>query len=187
MKKTLSLAISLLLVLGGLQFELSSFNQAIAASATKIEQRSTKTMAMFKQKVPAANDILARAKGILVMPAIYQGGIGVGGKYGEGALKINGKTVDYYNMIGASYGLQLGGQKKSLVIAFMDDHSLQEFQSSNGFEFGVDATAAVITVGADGRLNVTDLNKPILAFAVDQKGLMYNLSLAGSKFTKINR
>ena len=185
MNKTFIIALSMLLMTTGLQ--LSPVNIAQAASATKIEQRSAKTLTIFKQKVKSADSILSRAKGILVMPAVYQGGIGVGGKYGEGALKVDGKTVDYYNMIGASYGLQLGGQKKSLVIAFMDDHSLQDFRSSNGFEFGVDATAAVITAGADGQLNVTDLNKPILAFAVDQKGLMYNLSLAGSKFSKIDR
>lgn len=159
-----------------------------AASATVIEKRSANTLRNFKSKIKGADEVLSKARGILIMPAIYQGGIGVGGKYGEGALKINNKTYAYYNVVGASYGFQLGAQKKSLIIAFMDEDSLDKFKASNGFEFGVDASAAVITVGADGNFNQNDLmNKPIVAFAVDQKGLMYNLSLAGSKFTKINR
>jgi lipid-binding SYLF domain-containing protein len=187
MKKLLLSATIVGLLLSGIS-PVSTVNQVVcAASATKIEQRATKTLTLFKTKVKGADEILGKAKGMLIMPAIYQGGIGIGGKYGEGVLKVDGKTIDYYNMVAASYGLQLGGAKKSIIIAFMEDSALQEFRQSNGYEFGVNASATVVNVGADGHLNITDLNKPILVFAVDQKGLMYDLSLTGSKFTKINR
>jgi hypothetical protein len=46
---------------------------------------------------------------------------------------------------------------------------------------------AVIAVGAGTSLDSTKLNNPIVGFILDQKGLMYNLTLEGSKFSKINK
>ena len=53
-------------------------------------------------------DLVARAKGVLVFPKITKGGVGVGGQFGEGALRIDGKNVDYYSISSASVGLTLG-------------------------------------------------------------------------------
>jgi len=100
---------------------------------------------------------------------------------------VNGKTVDYYNLIAASYGFQIGAQKKSILIVFMDSQALQNFRNSEGWEVGADATVALITVGAEGAISSDQLNKPIIAFVIGQKGLMAGVSLEGAKFTKLDK
>ena len=39
-------------------------------------------------------------------------GLGIGGEYGEGALRVNNTTEDYYNLASVSFGLQIGAQSK---------------------------------------------------------------------------
>ena len=111
----------------------------------------------------------------------------MGGEYGEGALRIHGKTVDYYNTAAGSIGFQLGVQKKSIILLFMEDGALKHFRESSGWTAGVDAGVAVVTVGAGGEMETATTNKPILAFVFGQAGLMYNLTLEGAKFTKLSK
>ncbi len=137
--------------------------------------------------IKGGEDIMKRAKGLLVFPGVFKAGIGIGGEYGEGALRIKGKTVDYYSTAAASIGLQLGGQKKSIVIAFMTDDALKNFRESDGWKVGVDASVAVITVGAGTQIGSDIANKPVVAFVFGEKGLMYDLSINGAKVSKIKR
>ena len=44
-----------------------------------------------------------------------------GAQYGEGALRVRGKTVGYYNTAVASYGLQAGVQAFGYALFFMTD------------------------------------------------------------------
>ncbi len=93
--------------------------------------------------------------------------------------------MDYYNTITGSIGFQLGGQVKSVYLLFMEDSALKKFQSSSGWKAGVDGSVALITVGADGSIDTTKTDQPIIAYVLGQKGLMYNLTIEGSKFNKI--
>ena len=165
----------------------SYFDKAEAVSARKINARVQETLDDFVHDVRGGQAALNKAKGVLVMPKVYNAGFGIGGQYGEGALRVGGKTVNYYNLIEGSVGFQLGGQMKRIVILFMEDSALQKFRNSNGFQVGADASVAVVTVGAEGGIDSASLNKPVIAFVLDQKGLMYDLSLDGAKFSKIAR
>jgi lipid-binding SYLF domain-containing protein len=69
----------------------------------------------------------------------------------------------------------------------MQDDVLKNFLVSPSWKIGVDASVAVLTVGADGSIDSEKLNQPIIAFVIDQKGLMYNLTLEGTKVTKIKK
>ncbi|MEB3286681.1 MAG: YSC84-related protein [Vampirovibrionales bacterium] len=160
---------------------------AQAASGQEINVRADQALEVFQKKIKGADKVMANAEGVLILPHVYKAGIGVGGEFGEGVLEVGGKPVDYYNMISASYGLQLGAQRKSILMFFMSDEALEKFQASSGWKAGVDASVAVINVGAEGTIDTTTLNKPIVAFVLDQKGLMYDLSLEGAKFTKIKK
>lgn len=160
---------------------------AVAATATQINQGVSNTLDKFGHEVRSADDVLKNAKAILVFPSVYQGGIVVGGEYGEGALLVDGKTEGYYNLVSASYGFQLGGQKKSVVLAFMSDSALEHFRNTAGWKVGGDASVAIAKMGAEGSIDSDTLNKPIVGFVIGQKGLMYNLSLEGSKISKIQR
>jgi lipid-binding SYLF domain-containing protein len=158
---------------------------AWAASSAEIDAGVNETLARFSKEVAGADAFLKSAKGALVFPKVYKAGIGIGGEYGEGALRIGGKTVDYYSTAAASIGFQLGGQVKSIIILFMQEEALRKFRDSEGWKVGVDGSIALVDIGAGRELSTQTIKDPIVAFIFDQKGLMYNLTLEGSKFTKL--
>jgi lipid-binding SYLF domain-containing protein len=51
----------------------------------------------------------------------------------------------------------------------------------------VDGSIAVIAIGAGGAIDTNSITKPVIGFIFDQKGLMYNLTLEGSKISRISR
>lgn len=162
-------------------------DSAIAATAKEIDVSVDVALEKFENEVGGAKQLLASSKGVLMFPKVIKAGFGWGGEYGEGALRIGGKTVDYYNTIAGSFGLQFGAQAKTVMLVFLDEGALKQFQMSEGWKAGVDGSVAVIAVGAGTSLDSTKLNNPIVGFILDQKGLMYNLTLEGSKFSKINK
>jgi len=157
------------------------------ADAAKIDREVAKALRDFRDNVPPkAQRFVAKAKGMLVFPSVVKAGIGIGGEYGEGALLVGGKTVDYYSVAGASIGLQLGAQARSQVILFMTPKALADFRKSKGWKAGVDGSVALIAVGAGGEVMTPDADdQAVLGFIYGAKGLMYNLSFEGQKFTRI--
>ena len=168
---------------------LGMFITAPAFSATKeeIDADVTAALAEFYKKTQAGQALAEKASGMLVFPKVIKAGIGVGGEYGEGALLVKGKTVEYYSTAAASIGFQLGAQQKSQVILFMNDDVLKKFRDSDGWEAGVDGSVAVAEIGAGGALDTNTAQEPIIGFVFSNKGLMYNLTFEGSKMTKIVR
>lgn len=162
-------------------------DSAIAATAKEIDVSVDVALEKFENEVGGAKQLLASAKGVLMFPKVIKAGFGWGGEYGEGSLRIGGKTVDYYNTVAGSFGLQFGAQAKTVMLVFLDEGALKQFRGSDGWKAGVDGSVAVIAVGAGTSLDSTKLNNPIVGFILDQKGLMYNLTLEGSKFSKINK
>ena len=160
---------------------------AIAKSAKEIDISVDVALDQFKQDIKGGEEFLQSAKGVLVFPGVIKAGIGVGGEYGEGALRIGGKTVDYYSTAAASIGFQLGAQSKRVILVFMQDDALKKFRESQGWEAGVDGSVALIELGAGAALDTTNIKDPIVGFVFGNKGLMYNLTLEGSKYTKIVR
>jgi lipid-binding SYLF domain-containing protein len=113
--------------------------------------------------------------------------MGLGGEYGEGALRIRGRTAGYFSTISASFGFQLGAQARSVIILFMTDDALERFRHTDGWKVGVDGSVAVITVGVGGSIDTDKITSPVIGFIFDGKGLMYNLTLEGSKISRIWR
>lgn len=157
-----------------------------AASAGEIDREVDRALDAF-QKIEGTAAFLETAEGMLVFPKVYKAGVGIGGEYGEGALRTGGKTVDYYSSAAASFGFQLGIQVKSVVILFMKASALQQFKKSENWKVGVDGSVALIDLGARTAVDTTTLDYPMIGFVFDQKGLMYNLTLEGAKFTKLNK
>ena len=162
-------------------------NMAFAKSAKEIDISVDVTLEQFGKDIKGGNEFLKSARGILVFPSVIKAGIGIGGEYGEGALRIGGKTVDYYSTAAASIGFQLGAQSKRVILVFMQDGALKKFRDSSGWEAGVDGSVALIELGTGGSIDTTNIKDPIVGFVFGNKGLMYNLTLEGSKFTKIIR
>ncbi|QPJ64031.1 MAG: hypothetical protein G3M78_00870 [Candidatus Nitrohelix vancouverensis] len=164
---------------------LAAPSTAKAASADEINIGVDNALDRFKNEVAGAERFLAKAKGILVFPTVYKAGFGIGGEYGEGALRINGKTAEYYNTMAASIGFQLGAEAKTILLIFTENKALDSFRNSDGWKVGVDGSVALITIGVGDSLDTVNTQDPIIAFVFGQKGLMYNLTLEGSKFTKM--
>lgn len=136
---------------------------------------------------PAAKVLGEKAKGILVFPTIVKGGLVIGGEFGDGALLINKQTADYYRTISASFGFQAGAQARTQIIMFMTDEALNTFLNSNGWEAGVDGSVAIAQFGAGGAIDTQTAQAPIVGFITDNKGLMYNLTLEGTRISKIRK
>jgi lipid-binding SYLF domain-containing protein len=158
---------------------------ATSSTSKTINIKVDTTLLLFKEKVPAGKELLQKAKGVLVFPEIIKAGIGLGGEFGEGALRIGGRTVDYYNSMAASIGFQLGAQAKSVVMLFNTNEALDNFRNSEGWKVGIDGSVALISIGMGDSIDTINANEPVVAFIFDQKGLMYNLTLEGTKFNKI--
>ena len=160
---------------------------AMAASAAKIDKDSDAAMIVFQADVNGAGVFLNQSAGYLIFPRVIKAGIGIGGETGEGALRIGGKTVDYYRTSAGSFGFQLGAQAKSIVIAFMTVEALDKFRNSSGWKVGIDGSVALIDLGAGKTIDTGNIKDPVVGFIFGAKGLMYNLTLEGSKISKLDK
>jgi lipid-binding SYLF domain-containing protein len=167
-------------------FALSS-TPAAAAPREALDAHVHEAIADLYRTSPAARELAGKASGMLVFPSIVKAGFWFGGEFGQGALEVGQRSVAYYNIISASFGLQAGVQDKSVVLMFMTPEALAKFRQSDGWKAGVDGSIAFVTVGAGKDFDSETLQKPIVGFVFNNKGLMANLTLEGSKISQIDR
>ena len=183
-KLTERIIIALVLLLA---VSLFTAGESLSATAKEIDASVDVALDRFYKDVKGAKEFAKSAKALLVLPGVIKGGFVFAGEYGEGAMRIGGKTVDYYNIASASFGLTIGAQKKDIIIAFMTDEALKKFRATQGWEAGVDGNLALWDIGAGTRLDTTTMKDPIVAFVFDSKGFMADLSLKGAKITKLDK
>ena len=160
-------------------------HSAFAASASEINAKANVALNDLYKNSPGASTLAKDAKAILVFPDIIKAGFIIGGQYGDGALRKNGKTVAYYRSVAASYGLQAGVQSFGYVLFFMDNSSLSYLEKSKGWEIGSGPSVVVLDEGFGKKFSSTTLQKGVYAFIFDQKGLMAGIGIEGSKITRI--
>ena len=161
--------------------------QANADTTAEIDAKAAEALNELYAESPAAKMLGANAKALLIFPNITKAGIGIGGEFGKGVLQSNGETNAYYKSVSVSVGWQLGVAKRSQVIMFMEQETLDKFVQSQGWEAGVDANIVVVDLGETIEKTTTNNKDQITAFVFNEKGLMVGVSLEGSKFTKINQ
>ncbi|MBW2481107.1 MAG: hypothetical protein JRF38_14060 [Deltaproteobacteria bacterium] len=171
-----------IVLLGGLLFAGTSFGK----TAKEIDASADAAMARFYKMVENGKAVAAKAKGLLILANVKKGAFIVGAEYGQGAMRIGGKTVEYYSMGAGSVGLQIGGQSKDIIIAFNSSEALKKFRNSKGWEAGVDGGVTVISAGESGGRITAQYNEPIVAYVFDAKGLMVDVSMKGAKFNKLD-
>lgn len=150
----------------------------------EISTNATASLTRLTKDVPGAQELLQKASGVLVFPTVIAAGLGVGGEFGEGALRVGNSFVDYYNLASLSVGLQIGAQSKALYFLFMTSAALDSFRKSEGWSVGADASVAVLRTGANGSIDLATATGPVLVFALTNAGLMANLTLEGTKITR---
>ncbi len=162
-------------------------NSVFADTAAEIDAAADEALVVFKKQIDGADVFLTQSAGYLIFPRVIKAGFVVGGETGEGALRVGGKTVDYYRTSAASFGLQAGAQAKSMVIAFMTPESLEKFRNASGWKAGVDGSVALIDMGGGKSMDTQNIKDPVVGFIFGSKGLMANLSFEGSKFSKLDK
>lgn len=172
--------------LGAASLPLAACSNPIGGSgAAEIDARVDSTLAFLQEQYPGTVDLRNRASGILVMPVITEIGLGLGGSYGTGALKIGQSTVDYYSAASGSAGLQIGAQQFSHVLFFMTQEALLEFRTSPGWAAGADLEYAVSDQGETLRAETITSLSPVIAVVFAQTGLRVGATLEGTKYTRI--
>ena len=158
---------------------------APASSRAAMETAVNETLSRLYSTVPGSREMVAKAAGVLVFPAVVGGSFVVGAEHGKGALRVGGQTAGYYSTTGASIGFQAGGQSRSVIYVFNTRDALQKFRDSKGWTADADATVAVGTVGANGHVDTKTVQQPIASFVLTNVGLEAGVSVGGSKITPI--
>lgn len=156
-----------------------------SGGAQRIDGRVNTTRNFLFSKYPQIEGVEQKSTGALYMPLITKAGFGAGGAYGRGALRINNATVDYYNSLQASFGLQIGAQQYSHALFFMTSEALREFRSSNGWSIGADAEYAINDRGENLSAETITALAPVVAVVFGQSGLIIGATLEGTKYNRI--
>jgi lipid-binding SYLF domain-containing protein len=157
-----------------------------AQKMAEIDAGADATLKTLYSSVAGSRELAAKASGILVFPKIYAAGLGIGGEYGEGALKVGNTTVGYYKSSSLTWGFQAGAQSKALIMMFMTQEALDKFRnSSKGWTAGADASVAVVKSGAQGTVDTSSARSAVNAFALTNAGLMAGVTIDGTKVSKL--
>ncbi|WJF89063.1 YSC84-related protein [Paraburkholderia bonniea] len=143
------------------------------------------TMSRLYSTVKGSRELVSKARGVLVFPSVLQAGFIVGAQYGEGALQVGGSSVGYYSTLSGSVGLQAGAQSKAIIFLFMTQPALDSFRNSDGWAVGGDASVALVKVGVNGAIDTNTASAPVEVIVLTNAGLMGDLSLAGTKVTRL--
>jgi lipid-binding SYLF domain-containing protein len=157
----------------------ASKRQAIDASVNA-------TLSRLYSTVPGSRELAAKSRGMLVFPEVLQAGFIVGAQSGNGALRVGGSTIGYFNTSSLSVGLQAGAQSKAVIFLFMTQDSLDKFRASNGWAAGADASVALVKMGANGAVDSNTATAPVEVVVLTNAGLMGDVSINGTKVTKLD-
>ena len=108
------------------------------------------TLESFYAQNPGNRDIVSKAAGVLVFPRVTKAGLAIGGERAQGALIVNGSTVGYYKMSGASVGATVGVAHRAEIIVFKTSEARDKFEGSAGWTIGADVGVAFASMGAGG-------------------------------------
>ncbi len=174
-------------VLGALALTAACDNSVNSGAASVIDRRVVSTRAYMFDQFPDTRQLADTAAGMLIMPLVAEAGFFVGGGYGEGALLIDGATVDYYSATQASVGFQIGAQQYAHTIFFMTPGALQRFRTSAGWSAGADIEYVGGERGATLASDTNQAQSAVIALIFAQQGLRVGATLDGTKYTRIVR
>lgn len=183
--------------MGAIRPLLMSLAMMVAAEAALADEYS-ETIELFKNAGESAA-FFTNSYGYAVFPTIGKAGLVVGGAHGTGRVFEHGRYVGDTSMTQVSIGLQAGGQAYSQIIFFQDKRAFDEFTAGD-FEFDAQVSAVAITAAATGSAGTTGASatasggkkdaaaagvyyKGMAVFTIVKGGAMYEISVAGQKFS----
>ena len=174
-----------ILVLGPMLFAKNS-------SEAKAEQDRLQNSGKVMQEIlnvpdDIPQDLLDKARCVVVMPSVLKAAFVVGGSYGRGTMVCRtGKNFTgswgapaMYALEGGSVGLQIGGEATDFVFLVMNDRGASSLLHSK-VKLGADASAAAGPKGRDASAD-TDayMRAEILSYS-RARGIFAGISLEGS-------
>jgi lipid-binding SYLF domain-containing protein len=151
-----------------------------------IDAEVDNALARLYGQVEGSEQLVGRARGVVVFPSVMEAGFIVGASRGQGALRIGGKTVSYHATTSGSFGLQAGAQSTAVFLLFMTDDALRRFQNSSGWTVGADASVTLISVGATAQVTTATAQQPVIGYVLSNRGLMAGVSLDGARITRLD-
>jgi len=133
---------------------------------------------------PDALKLMPKARGVLIMPELVQGGFIIGAAGGRGVLVSrtgpgNWSYPAFYGMGSGSIGLQVGAKVSEITFIVLTEKGLQALLDHK-FKVGAEAGVTMVAVGAGFEGATTGAaGADILAFA-NSNGLFAGASLEGS-------
>ncbi len=132
-----------------------------------------------------SRELVERARGVLLFPTVVGVGVGPGGQYGEGLLRVANAMEGYYSMSSPSPGSQADTQGKAVMYLFMTQQALDKFRSSKEWSVGEDASVAVLKPRPDGGIDPDARNAPVLAIILADGGAIIGMNLNGARITPL--
>jgi len=138
--------------------------------------------------------------GYAVLPTVGKVAFGIGGAYGNGQVYRGGKVTATTKVVKMSAGFQAGVQAFSQIIFFEDKRAYDDFMSGQ-FEFNAEMSAVAITAGGQAQAGSTGATagvsagpktgvqaktnyyKGMVVFVHAKGGLMFEVVIAGQKFS----
>lgn len=151
-----------------------------------IDANVDNALARLFGQVDGSEQLVGRARGVLVFPSVLEAGFIVGASRGQGALRVGGKTISYHATTSGSLGLQAGAQSTAVFLLFMTDDALRRFQNSSGWTVGADASVTLIAVGASAQVTTATAQQPVIGYVLSNSGLMAGVSLDGARITRLD-
>jgi len=164
---------------------LSLTSTTMAKSAESIDKDANEAINKFIAENKGGDAFLVKAKAFLVFPDIKEAGMFIGGKYGEGVLRVQRTTKAYYSIKSASVGMQMGAQQYAMIIAFISDAVLNKFLLDDDWKTDVDGKIAIAEWNSKEELDDIDFDDDMVAFVFDSKGMMGSFTMEGTKFERI--
>lgn len=158
--------------------------RAVADSPNELEQKARGALSRLYRHNPVAAGNVDRAFAILVFPEVRKLALGIGVETATGILFQKWKPLAFYNLTGFSCGLELGIQKCSHAIFFMDEGALAYLYDSRGLELGGSPALIVADRIFADSFSTTACRPGILAFTFHETGLMLDFGIHVSKITE---
>ena len=152
----------------------------------KVQQESlqaqvNEALSRLYRAAPGSEALVARSAGALVFPQVVGGSLIVGVEHGRGLLYVAGNAQPQEYTINAG---SLGLQAKSVIYVFNSPEALEMFRRSNGWTIGIDATAAIGHLGANGMVDSRTSEQPVTSFVLTNVGLEAGVSVQGAKVSR---
>jgi len=145
---------------------------------------STARKVLSGKDYPDTLKLMPKARAVLIIPELVQGGFIIGAAGGRGVLLTRTAPGDwsypaFYGMGSGSVGLQVGGKVSEIVFIILTDKGLQALLDHK-FKVGAEAGVTMVVVGAGFEGATTSAGGADIVSFANSNGLFAGVSLEGS-------